>query len=138
MDDAGGGGGPPEIGTVELESGRWGWVAAGDPGGWRLYYRHHTKPRDEMLAWFSGRELSEASVEEAARTPLHRLWEDAEGEIWRISLEIAALPLRRRGLFRQGMMLVFRAGGLRVEVPVSGEPPIGEFTDEQLAALLRR
>lgn len=123
---------------IELDSGRWAWTAAEDPGGWRLYYRHLSKPKDEMLSWFSGRELNDASVEEAARTPLHRLWEDAEGELWRVSLEIAALPLRRRGLFREGMMLVFRAGGLRVEVPVPGEPPIGEFTDEQLAGLLER
>jgi hypothetical protein len=130
--------GSADAGIIELDSGRWAWTAAEDPGGWRLYYRHLSKPKDEMLSWFSGRELNEASVEEAARTPLHRFWEDAEGEVWRVSLEIAALPLRRRGLFREGMMLVFRAGGLRVEVPVPGEPPIGEFTDEQLAGLLER
>lgn len=129
---------PAEVGTVQLDSGRWGWVAVSDPGGWRIYFRHHAKPRDEMLAWMSGSVLKQADVEEAARTPLHRLWEDGSGELWRISLEIAALPLRRRGLFRETMLIVFRAGGLRVEAPVPGEPPIGEFTDAQLASLLDR
>ena len=126
-----------DTGTLTLDSGRWNWAATQDMGGWRIHFRHHSRLRDEMLSSVGATVLEQADVEEAGRNPHYRFWQDDDGKLWRLSLEIDAQPYRSRSLVRGGMMIVFRTDGMRMEVPVSGELPIGELTDPQIVALFK-
>lgn len=125
-------------GEVRLTSGWWDCFSVDDRSGWRLYFRHLDKPSDRMLSWSSLAEITPCDIEQAATHPLFRYWEDEKSILWRVSVEHPRLPFASRMIVRPELTIVLTSHRLRVQVPTRGEPPIGEFTDQQLSDLLNR
>jgi hypothetical protein len=127
-------------GTITLPSGQWDWVQTRGALGTMIHLRHSRKPEDEMTAWSPLPHVSDLEVREIARDPLDRLWSDADGVVWRLSLEVrpgdadATRPEPGSGT----LSLHFRRGSLSRRVEVPAETSLGVLAHGDLVRLFQR
>ena len=125
---------PFSMGTVELRSGRWQWMIQDERSGYRIYFRHQSRLNDEMQAWVAARNLTPEGVREAGADPLHRVWQDRDGMMWRVTLE---MPSGQEASMTKGLHLVFSRGALRKAVEVAPTTALGELTHRELSDLFQ-
>lgn len=127
-------------GTITLPSGQWDWVQSRGALGTMIHLRHCRKPDDEMTAWTPLPQVNDREVREIARHPLDRLWSDADGMVWRLSLELKPdeCSTRRPELGSGMLTLHFRRGPLSRRVDVPPETSLGTLGHGDLLRLFKR
>jgi hypothetical protein len=125
-------------GTIQIRSGRWDWTVRAQASGAAVVFHHRNRMHDELRTWSSDPELDNGKAEELAHHPIERVWADADGIAWSITVE---MPTGwRRGETSEDRMvwLLFIAGSSRRQVLIPESTALGDLTHAELSDLFRK
>jgi hypothetical protein len=123
-----------QTGRVELLSGTWHWRAYRKRRGSTIVFHHRDRPWDWMRGWCEGEWLNSAELGDIAAEPLQRAWEDADGLVWNVTME---MPVTGGGQMDRDVILIFTRPAKEYRVGVEGAMRLGELTHGELARLFQ-